>query len=109
MTREMQNENCRRLACIRALAGSGVLALLLSANACRVDMHVQPRYDPLGPSSFFPDGRSGRPRVPGTVPHGLLRTDELRYTGKINGIAVNEFPFPIARADLDRGRERFNI
>ena len=93
----------------RLLACAAVLASLLMATACRVDMHVQPRYNPLGASSFFPDGRSERPMVPGTVPHGMLRTDQLRYTGKINGVAANEFPFPITRADLDRGRERFNI
>ena len=92
----------------RLFAGAA-LASLLMATGCRVDMHVQPRYDPLGASSFFPDGRSERPMVPGTVPHGMLRTDELRYTGKINGTAANEFPFPITRADLERGRERFNI
>jgi mono/diheme cytochrome c family protein len=94
---------------MRAGAGFALLLALVSASACRVDMHVQPRYDPLGESSFFPDGRSERPMVAGTVPHGMLRTDELRYTGKINGIAANEFPFPITRADLERGRERFNI
>jgi cytochrome c553 len=94
---------------LRAGAGLTLLLSLVISSACRVDMHVQPRYDPLGESSFFPDGRSERPMVPGTVPHGLLRTDALRYTGKINGVAANEFPFPITRADLDRGRERFNI
>ena len=35
--------------------------------------------------------------------------DEARFTGKANGAEVNEFPFPITRADLDRGQERFNI
>jgi mono/diheme cytochrome c family protein len=86
-----------------------LLTVLSAATGCRVDMHVQPRYDPLAASSFFPDGRSERPMIPGTVPHGMLRTDELRYTGKINGVPANEFPFPITRAGLERGRERFNI
>ncbi|HEY6291905.1 MAG TPA: cytochrome c [Terriglobia bacterium] len=90
------------------LAASLILALGAAA-ACRVDMHVQPRYDPLAPSTFFPDGRSERPMVPGTVPHGVPRTDELMYTGKVNGVVANEFPFPITRQDLDRGRERYNI
>jgi mono/diheme cytochrome c family protein len=95
----------------RRLAGlAGALALaMMTASACRVDMHIQPRYDPYWPSSFFADGRSERPQVPGTVAHGELRTDELRYTGKINGVVANEFPFPITRADLERGRQRFNI
>jgi len=82
---------------------------LLGAAGCRVDMHITPRYDAYAPSTFFPDGRSERPEVPGTVPHDELRTDELRYTGKINGVVANEFPFPITRADLERGRQRFNV
>jgi Cytochrome C oxidase, cbb3-type, subunit III len=95
----------------RGLAGStaALVLALLAGTACRVDMHVEPRYDPLAPSTFFADGRSERPPVPGTVVHGDLRTDELRYTGRINGVVANEFPFPITRADLERGRQRFNI
>ena len=30
-------------------------------------------------------------------------------TGKENGVEADEFPFPITRADLERGRERYNI
>lgn len=87
----------------------GFALAVLGAAGCRVDMHVTPRYDPYAPSTFFPDGRSERPEVPGTVPHGDLRIDELRYTGKINGVVASEFPFPITRADLERGRQRFNV
>ncbi len=72
-------------------------------------MHVQPKYKPLEPSSFFEDGRSERPAVPGTVARGQLRVDEHLYTGKVNGVDVDTFPFPITRQDLERGRERFNI
>lgn len=77
--------------------------------ACRLDMHVQPKYKPLDPSKFFDDGRSARPEVPGTVAHGHLRTDELLYTGKVNGEPADVFPFPITREVLERGRERYNI
>ncbi len=72
-------------------------------------MHVQPKYKPLDPSNFFGDGRSARPEVPGTVAHGYLRTDELLYTGKVNGEPADLFPFPVTRQVLERGRERFNI
>ena len=90
--------------------GVVVLGLLLApCGACRLDMHLQPKYTPLRASTFFPDGRSERPVVPGTVPHGELRTDELRYTGRINGTVADVFPFPITRQDLQRGRERYNI
>ena len=76
---------------------------------CRLDMHLQPKYKPLDPSNFFGDGRSARPEVPGTVAHGHLRTDELLYTGKLNGEPADAFPFPITRKVLERGRERYNI
>ncbi len=88
------------------LAGA---VLVLSAAGCRLDMHVQPRYQPLDPSTFFADGRSARPPVPGTVARGHLETDELYFTGKIDGKVANEFPFPITRRDLKRGQQRFNI
>jgi hypothetical protein len=90
------------LACVSA----GVMLLLAG---CRLDMHIQPKYLPYEPTDFFADGRSERPPVPGTVARGQLRTDELLYTGKENGVVANEFPFPITRADLERGRERYNI
>jgi len=84
------------------------LSVVVTAG-CRLDMHVQPKYKPLEPSTFFADGRSERPAVPGTVPRGQAHIDELFYTGRINGQLADIFPFPITRQDLDRGRERFNI
>jgi len=91
----------------RALVSFGVFLMLLAG--CRLDMHLQPKYLPYQATSFFPDGRSERQPVPGTVARGQLRTDELFYTGRENGVAANKFPFPITRADLERGRERFNV
>lgn len=90
------------------IVGLAALSLLL-ISGCRLDMHIEPRYDPFSPSTFFPDGRSERPRVPGTVARGHLRTDELLYTGRINGQPANVFPFPITKADLERGQQRFDI
>jgi mono/diheme cytochrome c family protein len=88
-------------------AGSFGGSLLLIG--CRQDMHNQPRYKPLAATDFFGDGRSARPAVEGTVARGHLRIDKARYTGKENGMDVTDFPFPITRADLLRGQERFNI
>jgi len=85
----------------------GAIALLLSG--CRLDMHVQPKYLPYEPTDFFGDGRSERQPVPGTVARGHLRLDELMFTGRENGVVVDKFPFPITKADLDRGRERYNV
>jgi mono/diheme cytochrome c family protein len=94
---------------------SGVLGL----TACRQDMHNQPRYKPLAGTDFFGDGRSARPAIEGTVPRGrlsigppdpaYLRIDQARYAGKVNDQDVDYFPFPITKADLDRGQQRFDI
>ena len=110
LTGAFQNAGAKRRRCrasLRGLALAGAVAMLLSG--CRLDMHLQPKYLPYEPSSFFPDGRSERQPVEGTVARGQLRTDELFYTGKINGAEADQFPFPITRADLERGRERYNI
>jgi|HubBroStandDraft_5_1064220.scaffolds.fasta_scaffold190061_2 hypothetical protein len=82
---------------------------LIALTACRQDMHNQPRYKPLAATEFFGDGRSARPEIEGTVARGHLRIDQARYTGKVNDQEVDYFPFPITRADLERGQERFNI
>jgi mono/diheme cytochrome c family protein len=89
-------------------AGAVALAFL-TLTACRQDMHEAPRYDPLAVSHFFSDDRSARPMVEGTVARGHLQIDEARYTGKINGEDVDQFPIPIAKDDIERGQSRFNI
>jgi hypothetical protein len=87
----------------------GLAAFALLFGGCRMDMHQQPKYLPYEPTTFFDDGRSERPVVPGTVARGHLHLDELLYTGKENGTLSDKFPFPITRQDLERGRQRFNI
>jgi mono/diheme cytochrome c family protein len=76
---------------------------------CEQQMADQPRYEPLARSTFFGDNRAARPLVGGTVARGQLRSDELLYTGKERGKFVDTFPFPITRAVLARGQQRFNI
>ena len=96
-----------RATSIMRITSLAALALLFAG--CRMDMHQQPKYLPYEPTTFFDDGRSERPVVPGTVARGQLRLDELLYTGKENGVLSNKFPFPITRDDLERGRQRYNI
>jgi mono/diheme cytochrome c family protein len=72
-------------------------------------MHNQPRYKPLAASEFFADHRSARQPVEGTIARGHLRIDEARYTGKVNGEDIDQFPIPIAKADIERGQGRFNV
>jgi hypothetical protein len=94
---------------IRSLRFAWLATVAMLLGGCRLDMHVQPKYLPYDPSNFFDDGRSARQPVPGTVARGNLRLDELLFTGKENGVLMDKFPFPITHADLERGRERFNI
>jgi len=84
----------------------GGIALL---TACRIDMHVQPRQNPLSHSDFFADQRSERPPVEGTVARGQLREDTYFYTGKLGSSPGDYMPFAVTREVLERGRERYNI
>ncbi len=89
------------------------VGILLSAatllSGCRLDMHAQPRQNPLSRSDFFADQRSARPPVEGTVARGQLHADTYFYTGKIGASPGDYLPFPATREVLDRGRERYNI
>jgi mono/diheme cytochrome c family protein len=86
-----------------------VIILLLTTAGCRQDMHDQPRYKPLARSSFFEDGRASRPLVAGTIARGHLHEDTRLYTGKDGNNPIARFPFPITKAVLERGQQRFNI
>ena len=82
---------------------------MLGAVGCRLDMHVQPRYNPLAKSDFFSDQRAARPLVEGTVARGDERSDTYFYTGKIGNNPGEYMPFAATREVLERGRERFNV
>jgi len=111
----------------------GILVCILLAG-CRQEMASQPSYRPLQASSFFPDGRSARPLVTGTVARGQRPVSGKRPIGKgdwvrVGALAgalphhpldaavftagwtfyVDAFPMEITQQLLERGRERFNI
>ena len=86
-----------------------VAVALVALVGCQQKMAEQPRYEPLAPSTFFPDGRSSRPLVPGTVARGQLQTDEQFYTGQSGGRPADTFPSPVTRQVLERGQERYDI
>jgi len=95
------------MANLRKLA---VLAPVVIALAgCRIDMHVQPRQNPLSRSDFFADQRSARPLVEGTVARGQYDGDTYLRTGKIGNNPGDYMPFTVTKDDLERGRGRFNI
>ncbi len=85
------------------------LAAILLLAGCRLDMQVQPRLNPLAKSDFYPDQRSARPPVEGTVARGDLRQDTYFYSGKIGNNPGDYMPFPVNQDVMLRGRERFNI
>lgn len=113
----------------------GLVALLFVVGAvgCRQDMHDQEKLEPLEASSLFPDGRASRHPVEGTVARGDLAADHHLHQGKESlpapptTLDVGEgggdpapppepeyrdattFPFEVTRADLTRGRERYDI
>jgi mono/diheme cytochrome c family protein len=86
-----------------------LLAALCLMSACRLDMQVQPRQNPLSRSDFYADQRSERPPVEGTVARGQLHDDAYFYTGKINNNPGDVMPFQVTKEVLERGRERYNI
>ena len=75
---------------------AGLVAILLTAG-CRLDMHVQPRINPLAKSDFFPDERGARPLVEGTVARGELHADTYFYTGKVGSSPGDYMPFPVTK------------
>ena len=86
----------------------GLLSLLALAG-CRQDMHDQPRFKPLAMSDFYPDMRSARPPVEGTVARGQLHDDTYFYTGKVGDNPGDYMPFAVTKDVLERGQQRFNI
>jgi mono/diheme cytochrome c family protein len=100
---------------IRSLTAPLLAGLALIATGCRQEMYDQPRYEPQEASSFFADGKADRPLLPGVVPR-LDPRDESKdeqndrlAVGSVDGKDVEEMPFPVDRAVLERGRERYQI
>jgi mono/diheme cytochrome c family protein len=116
-----------------------VAAGLVVVSGCRQDMHNQPKFIPLRSSEFYPDHRSARYPVPGTVSRTIdgvssdcagSATEECReslivdreqldpgsyfLTGKHGNAYGNELPLASSTPEqrmqvLVRGQERFNI
>jgi hypothetical protein len=86
-------------------------AVVLGAAGCRQDMQDQPKYIPLRGSEFFPDHRSARDPIYGTVPWSKdpLNENTYFYTGKHGDTYGNDLPFQFNRGVLERGQQRYNI
>ena len=88
----------------------GIVGLGAFVAGCNTDMWEQPKTKPLSESTFYPDGQTARPLIPGTVARGHLRADTAFFTGRTDdGKFVTKFPLPVTLALLERGRERFTI
>ena len=88
---------------------AALLAVAVLTAGCRQDMHDQPVAEPFEASDFFADGVANRQFPEGTVARGQLREDPVLYTGLTTDDAMaTEFPLPITRDLLLRGREQFN-
>jgi hypothetical protein len=109
LSRALRKAGARCKRANRTIPAAALLAVIAICAACRIDMHVQPRQNPLSRSDFFSDQRSARPPVEGTVARGQLHEDTYFYTGKIGNNPGDAMPFPVTQKVLQRGRERFNI
>ena len=110
--------------------GAFCASLWLISVGCRRDMQDQPKIKPLRGSTFFSDGLGSRQPIEGTIPRGYLRENFEFYTGKKSGAAtataptsataataqqntfpddVVDFPIPVTKEVVLRGRERYNI
>ncbi len=102
-----------------ALALTSVVALTGCARGCtssRPPIHLNPSMDnqpkvrPQTASTFFYDGASMRPPVPGPVPIGGLHEDTAFFTGKgADGQFVAKIPVTVDQTVTERGQERYEI
>ena len=95
----------------RMRSRSAALGLVVFGVAgCHTDMWVQPKQLPQSESTFFRDGKSSRPQVPGTVAVGQPTASDPLNTGRgPDGKLVARIPFRISKENILRGQERFNI
>lgn len=75
------------------------------------DMDFQPKYKSDTAMDLFPDGRSNRGEISGTVARGSLNADDTYYRGLENGAWTTGFPkqLEIGKQMIERGQNRYNI
>lgn len=88
------------------LASAALCTVAISGcdQQLRQDMANQPYNRPLSTSDFFSDGRSERPLLDGTVPHGATEDDVYNVSKDFAG-----YPVPVNEKLLQRGQERYKI
>lgn len=85
--------------------------LLLAGCEQTGQMVAQPRYNPLAPSSFFPNGQSALMPVPGSVPFMATGSpNDPALTGlDTSGKPLKGWPVKVDAALLQLGQERYSI
>jgi len=73
------------------------------------DMDNQGKFKSQQLNAWFADTRAMRSPVPGTVAREGLTADEHFYRGLEGESYATEFPIPLSRSTLERGRERYGI
>jgi mono/diheme cytochrome c family protein len=75
------------------------------------DMDQQAKFKNQARNPFFADDRAMRQHPEGTVARGQLEEDDAYYRGTAGSdtVFVEEFPVPVTREMVMRGRERFAI
>jgi len=91
-------------------AASCLLALLAATIVgCRDDMYDQPKYKPLSKGSHLIGPTSALAPPEGTVARSERVAVETIETGMSGDKLAEDLPFPLTRAVLERGRERYAI
>src|SRR5438552_799887 len=118
----------------RALQCLAACYLGIVAAGCQQKMSNQPSFRAYTSCEFFPDHRSARPGVPGTVARGHLRTNTALFTGRLTNLSKNgggenqsgkssdrgasldnreqfveTFPMPIDKPFVEHGQHRYII
>ena len=75
------------------------------------DMDRQPKLRPQEPNSFFANGQSSQPMVPGTIARDTPYQDIPVNTGRLTGLTnlVDTIPVPVTAQLMARGKERYAI
>ena len=86
-------------------------AIMLGVVGCwEDDMADRSRIKPMEASSVFPDGKSARPLVIGTVPRGgTTVADPIYAVTAPKGPPATAFPEPLAAEHIERGRQQYDI
>jgi mono/diheme cytochrome c family protein len=93
----------------RSLAPS-FAALLLAAGLAGCDnMQHQDNVRTFDASAHFADGASARHPPAHTVARGAPAPDDPVATGRKAGVLLTEFPVPLTRDLIQRGRDQFNV